>query len=213
MPTSSFWADLAASESILVKWRNSYIEILAFILQFSFFKFVWRKLHFIKIALLRVKHKQSWHSFHDPHPTTQNACLPTVVLIPFPLTEYNQQDSTFLNLFISVRRFTCFRRVFRPSSGAQNCTYSVRYLWEQHLTLYVQFWATDDGRKTGLKHVERLTEINKLRNVASYWLYSANILAMHGPMNVKPLPLLALKLSCVWRRIFHEGVTGRVSVW
>ena len=31
----------------------------------------------------------------------------------------------FSNSFISVRRSTCFRRVFRPSSGAQNCTYCV----------------------------------------------------------------------------------------
>ena len=37
----------------------------------------------------------------------------------------------------------------------------------------MQFWAPDDGRKNRLKHVERLTEINKLRNVASCWLYSA----------------------------------------
>jgi len=36
---------------------------------------------------------------------------------------------------------------FCPSSGAQNCTYSVRYLSDQYLTLYVQFWAPDDGRK------------------------------------------------------------------
>jgi len=42
--------------------------------------------------------------------------------------EYNQQDETLLNLFISVRHSTCFRRGFLPSSGAQNCTYSVRYL-------------------------------------------------------------------------------------
>ena len=34
----------------------------------------------------------------------------------------------FAILFISVRRSTCFRWVFRPSSGAQNWTYSVRYL-------------------------------------------------------------------------------------
>jgi len=54
--------------------------------------------------------------------------------------EYNQQDATFLNLFISVRHSTCFRRFFLPSSGAQNCT-------DQYLTLYVQFWAPDDGRK------------------------------------------------------------------
>ena len=43
-------------------------------------------------------------------------------------TEYNQQDATFLSLFISVRCPTRFRRFFRPSSGAQNCTYSVRPL-------------------------------------------------------------------------------------
>ena len=38
----------------------------------------------------------------------------------------------------------------------------------------MQFWAPDDGRKTRLKHEERLTEINKLWNVESCWLYSAN---------------------------------------
>jgi len=63
---------------------------------------------------------------------------------------YSQQN-TFHSLFISVRRSTRFRQFFHPSSGAQNCTYSVR-----------QFSAPDDGRKNRLKHVERLTEINKL---------------------------------------------------
>jgi len=90
------------------------------------------------------------------------------------LAEYNQQDAKFHIFFISVRRSTCFRRFFRPSSGAQNCTYSVRYLSDQYLTLYVQFWAPDDKRKTRLKHVERLTEIKKMWNFASCWLYSAN---------------------------------------
>ena len=99
--------------------------------------------------------------------------------------EYNQKDASVHNLFISVRRSTCFRRVFRPSSGAQNCTYSVKYRSDKYLTLYVQFWAPDDRRKTRLKHVERLTEINKLWTDASCWLYSATILAMQGPMNVK----------------------------
>jgi len=85
-------------------------------------------------------------------------------------SEYNQQDATFHNLFISVRRSTCFRRFFRPSSEAQNRTHSVRYLSDRHcylllalarlaagssdgLTLYVQFCASDDGRKTRLKHI------------------------------------------------------------
>jgi hypothetical protein len=88
--------------------------------------------------------------------------------------EYNQQDAMFHNLFISARRSTCFRRFFRPSSGAQNCSYSVRYLSDRYLTLYMQFWAPDDGRKTRLKRVERLAEINKLWNAASCFLYSAN---------------------------------------
>ena len=45
------------------------------------------------------------------------------------------------------------------------------------MTLYVQFWAPDDGRKTRLKHVERRTGIKKFRNVASCWLYCANLSA------------------------------------
>jgi hypothetical protein len=47
---------------------------------------------------------------------------------------------------------------------------AIQYNTDQYLTLYVQFWAPDDERKTRLKHVERLTEINKLWNVASCWL-------------------------------------------
>jgi len=43
------------------------------------------------------------------------------------------------------------------------------------LTLYVQFWAPDDGLKNRLTHVKHLTEINELRNVASCRLYSASI--------------------------------------
>ena len=92
--------------------------------------------------------------------------------LPLPLT--------FHNFFISVRRSECFRRFFCPSSGAQNCTYSVRHLSDQYcyllltwparlaagssigLALYVQFRAPNDGQKKRLKHVERLTEINKL---------------------------------------------------
>jgi hypothetical protein len=31
-------------------------------------------------------------------------------------------------VFISVKCSTCFRRVLRPSSGAQNCVHSIRYL-------------------------------------------------------------------------------------
>ena len=93
----------------------------------------------------------------------------------------------FLDLFISINCCTCFRRFLRPSSGAQNCTYSVRYcqtntaaivdemelssisstvaavlVW-QYLTLYVQFCAPDDGRRNRLKHVQQFTEIDRSR--------------------------------------------------
>jgi len=53
--------------------------------------------------------------------------------------EYNQENATFHHLFMSVRRSTCFRRVFCPSSGAQNCTYSARYWSDKYPALYVQF--------------------------------------------------------------------------
>ena len=50
----------------------------------------------------------------------------------------------------------------------------------------VQFLAPDYGRKTRLEHVQRLTEINILKKIASCWLTLSTvyILAMHGPMNV-----------------------------
>jgi len=70
-----------------------------------------------------------------------------------------------LDLFISINCSICFRRFLRPSSGAQNCTYSVRYCqtdtaaccycgWEGtssiSSTLYVQFCAPDYGRRNRL---------------------------------------------------------------
>jgi hypothetical protein len=73
----------------------------------------------------------------------------------------------FLDLLISINCSTCFRRFIRPSSGAQNCTVLV---W-QYLTLYVQFCASDNGRKNLIKHVEQFIEIIRSRKVASFWLY------------------------------------------
>ena len=43
------------------------------------------------------------------------------------ISKYNQQDATLHNLFISVKCCTCIRRFLRPSSGAQNCIYSIGY--------------------------------------------------------------------------------------
>jgi len=89
----------------------------------------------------------------------------------------------YRKLIILVKRSTCFGRPFRPSSGAQNCVYSdgisqtaaatccyrssysspiAAAVWHTPL-LYTLFWAPDDGRKEGPKHVVRFTRINNLR--------------------------------------------------
>ena len=39
--------------------------------------------------------------------------------------KYNQQDATLHNLLLPPKRSTCFRKFLRPSSGAQNCIYSI----------------------------------------------------------------------------------------
>ena len=41
--------------------------------------------------------------------------------------KYNQQDATLHNLLLPPKRSTCFRKFLRPSSGAQNCIYSMGY--------------------------------------------------------------------------------------
>ena len=43
------------------------------------------------------------------------------------ILKYNQENATLHNLFISVKCCACFRRFFRPSSGAQNCIYSIEH--------------------------------------------------------------------------------------
>jgi len=93
-------------------------------------------------------------------------------------SEYNQQDATFLNLFILVRHSTCFRRFFPPPSGARNCTYSVRHWSDAVCAVLSSWWWTEKPSETC-----RASYRNKLWNVASCWLYSENVLAMHGLAN------------------------------
>jgi hypothetical protein len=42
--------------------------------------------------------------------------------------KHNQQDATLHNGIYYYKCSTCFRRFLRPSSRAQNCTHSIRYL-------------------------------------------------------------------------------------
>jgi hypothetical protein len=92
------------------------------------------------------------------------------VCTSIPIKKTNKMH-LFLKLFILVKHSTYFGRSFRPSSGAQNCTYSIRhmsnsccYLLASGDEMELQFWASDDGRKDRPKYVERFTRINNLRN-------------------------------------------------
>jgi hypothetical protein len=55
----------------------------------------------------------------------------------------------FLGLFISVNCSTCVSRSIRPSSGAQNCTYSVRYCQTNTAACCYHGW---DGTRFHLIH-------------------------------------------------------------
>jgi len=81
----------------------------------SFLK-VWKD-----VCVLSVKHR-FWYCFTRDR------------RIEFQMITNKMQRFT-IYLFIYVRRCACFRRGFRPSSGAQNCTYSVRYLSDQYCYL------------------------------------------------------------------------------
>ena len=71
------------------------------------------------------------------------------------------------------RRFTCFRRLLCPSSGAHNCTciYSFRYC--QPILLLAGVVDKMERRWAGEppETCRASVEINKSRNVVSCWLY------------------------------------------
>ena len=114
-------------------------------------------------------------------------------------SEYNRQDTSFLNSFISVTCSTCFRWFFpsiiRSSKLRIQCQVFVRPLLLLAASLarlaagssngLINTWCCMysfellimDG-KNCLKHVEHLTEINELRKDASCWLYSENKLTL-----------------------------------
>jgi len=92
--------------------------------------------------------------------------------------EYNQQDATFHNLLyfcktlhvsdgLSVHNqelktaHTASDRLLLPAASLARLAAGSSKRSDKYLTLYMLFCAPDDGRKNRLKHVERLTEINK----------------------------------------------------
>jgi len=54
----------------------------------------------------------------------------------------------FLKLFILVKRSACFGRSFRPSSGAQNCTYGNRHMPVAVCAVLSSWWWTERPSET-----------------------------------------------------------------
>jgi len=113
--------------------------------------------------------------------------------------------------FISVRHSKCSRRFFRPSSRAQNWLGWNFNSIQERLAAGSSIGVTNAWRctcsfvllmmdeKNRVKHLERLTEINKFWKVASCCLCSANILAMHGLMNVKHITSFKIVHCCYFK--------------
>jgi len=89
-------------------------------------------------------------------------------------SQYNQQDAAFFQFIYFCKTMYMFQPVFPPIIRSSK-------LHIQRQVFFRPILLPGDR----VKHVERRTEINKLRNVAPCWLYSANILAMRGRRNVK----------------------------
>jgi len=88
-----------------------------------------------------------------------------------------QQDATLYNILYYWQFYTCFRRFLRPSSGAQNCTYSIWYMYSFELLMMGvettwNMYSIDSNKEYCIT----------LHLVGCTW---KNTLTMHGPMNVK----------------------------
>jgi len=86
---------------------------------------------------------------------------PCIVIYSYSTTK---KMHPFLKLFILVKRSTCFGQSFRPSSGAQDCTYSNRHMSKscRYLHVAAAVWHTPVAVCAVLSSwwwTERLSEI------------------------------------------------------
>ena len=75
------------------------------------------------ILCLKPVHDCCFLAFFLVH---SSLCTPRINTL-YSLYGTTNKMQRFLDLFISINCCTCFRWFLRPSSGAQNCTSSVRY--------------------------------------------------------------------------------------
>jgi hypothetical protein len=92
---------------------------------------------FIVVNALHVSsrfsaHHQELKTVHTASVICQTCLLLSLAWVSwnwfaFRQTSYNQQNATLYNILYCCQCFTCFKRFFCPSSGAQNCTHSIGY--------------------------------------------------------------------------------------
>jgi hypothetical protein len=161
----------------------------------------------------------SW-PYPSPHTIITQHLIFTSPCIFNIFPKCNQQDATFLNLFI----------YFHPSPGAQTLHIASSICQTLRLTAarrnfssiptmiaavsckvwqipeaICTVWAPDDGRRNRLKNVQHFIEINKLRNVASCWLHFGNILHSNNKkfvdFRLPPQSRWDLRSSGLWRSV------------
>ena len=89
---------------------------------------------------------------------------------------YIQQDATLHSLFYLWKPLYMSRVVSPPiTRSTHNCIYSIWYLSNRYCYLPLaassSVCAPDDGWSYHPKHVEQFSDINKLCNAASCWIY------------------------------------------
>jgi len=115
------------------------------------------------------KHVEAWHKLIVKQIFCASSCLITETnilrcmvsktskfigpCIANIFSEYKQQDGTFLYLLFFCKTLCIFQTIFVSIIRSSELHIQRRHLSDKYLTLYVQFWAPNDGRKTRLKHV------------------------------------------------------------
>jgi hypothetical protein len=144
---------------------------------------------------------------------------------PNSIPIYIQQDAMLHSLFISGNCPTYFGWYFHPSSGTHTtvstasgichavtaiCRYRGRVetlprkrqiavtLWQIPDAVDTVVCAPDDGWNYYPKHVEQFPEINKLRNVASCWIYTRIGICYLRCTDPWTLNFLIMPANCRW---------------
>jgi hypothetical protein len=134
------------------------------------------------------RHETKRRTKHSEHLASYEQNIRKIQLLHLPgIFMYNQQDATLhIYLFLwntihvsggSSTHHQELKTVYTALGTLWNLYCYLPLSWKRwnavpkYPMLHIQFWAPDDGRRNRLKHVEHFTEINKLCNVASRWLY------------------------------------------